>query len=128
MRLLSRQEKWVVAQVEVFQWPERMVYVLCVSCGSERLNKDGKAPNGKQRYRCGSCGRRSRHNPGSQSHTEAYKSQILALYNERPSMRGIERATGVSRNTLAKWLKKRPEDAPGDAALSGSDVAFASGQ
>jgi IS1 family transposase len=32
-------------------------------------------------------------------------------------MRGIERATGVSRNTLAKWLKKRPDDAEGDALL-----------
>lgn len=39
-------------------------------------------------------------------YTEAQKEQILAAYNERSSMRGIQRTFGVSRNTLASWLKK----------------------
>ena len=44
--------------------------------------------------------------------TEAEKEQILAAYRERPSMRGIARVFGISRNTLAKWLKKSQDTAP----------------
>ena len=35
-------------------------------------------------------------------------SENFAAYFERPSMRGISRIFGVSRNTLSKWLKKIP--------------------
>jgi len=35
----------------------------CSHCGNERLVRDGHAPNGKQKYRCYACGRRSRENP-----------------------------------------------------------------
>ncbi len=35
----------------------------CPHCGSEALVRDGHAPNGKQKYRCHGCGRRSRENP-----------------------------------------------------------------
>jgi len=35
----------------------------CPHCGSEALVRDGHAPNGKQKYRCHACGRRSRENP-----------------------------------------------------------------
>ena len=37
--------------------------VLCSHCGSPRLTRDGKAPNGKQKYLCHGCGKRS--SPGS---------------------------------------------------------------
>jgi transposase-like protein len=40
------------------------------------------------------------------NNSEEQKEQILATYQERPSMRGIQRIYGVSRNTLAAWLKK----------------------
>ena len=43
--------------------------------------------------------------------TEAEIERILAAYRERPSMRGIARVFGISRNTLAKWLKKSPDAA-----------------
>ena len=35
----------------------------CPHCGSDALVRDGHAPNGKQKYRCHACGRRSRENP-----------------------------------------------------------------
>jgi transposase-like protein len=44
------------------------------------------------------------------AYTEEQKEQILAAYNERSSMRGIQRTFGVSRNTLSSWLKKRHSD------------------
>src|SRR6266487_2991387 len=35
----------------------------CSHCQSDALIRDGHAPNGKQKYRCHTCGRRSRENP-----------------------------------------------------------------
>jgi transposase-like protein len=98
-----------------------MVLVLCVHCGSEKLIKNGISPSGKQQYRCRGCGRTSLDRPQAKGHSEEFKAQVLALYFERPSMRGIQRATGVSRQTLTVWLKKRRADEAGDSGLSGSD-------
>ena len=39
--------------------------------------------------------------------SEEKKEEILGAYHERPSMRGISRMFGVSRQTLAFWLKKK---------------------
>src|SRR6266567_2735930 len=38
----------------------------CPHCGSEALVRDGHAPNGKQKFRCHACRRRSRENPTPQ--------------------------------------------------------------
>ncbi len=51
------------------------------------------------------CGKSAVLNPKNR-HTEAEKEQILAAYRERPSMRGIARVFGISRNRLSAWLKK----------------------
>jgi transposase-like protein len=40
------------------------------------------------------------------AYSEERKSEILKAYEERPSMRGIERIFGVTRQTLSSWLKK----------------------
>ncbi len=86
-----------------------MVAVVCYHCGSAELVKAGLGSNGKQRYRCKACGRRSRESPQGPGHEDAFKEQIVAAYDERMSQRGIQRAFGVSRQTLSSWLKKRPE-------------------
>ena len=84
-----------------------MVFVKCRYCESESLVKFGLTRNGKQGYRCKSCSRTSRESPQGLGHDEAFREQILAAYNERMSLRGIQRVFGVSRNTVAKWLKKK---------------------
>lgn len=99
-----------------------MVCLCCVHCESEKLIKNGLSRGGKQQYRCHGCGRRSVANPKSREHGEEFQAQILALYFERPSMRGIQRATGVSRQTLSKWLKKRHDDEKAKSQLLGADV------
>jgi transposase-like protein len=83
--------------------------------------KNGHSPKGKQQYRCTACGRSGVLNPGV-PYTEAEKTQILAAYYERPSMRGIERVFGVARQTLAAWLKKSgpASHRPGPAAARAS--------
>jgi len=71
----------------------------------ENIVKNGRAPNGKQKYHCKACGKASRENPDT-GYSEERKEEILKAYQERMSMQGIARTFGVSRNTLTKWLKK----------------------
>ncbi len=77
----------------------------CGRCESTNLIKNGRNRYGNQQYRCKDCGKSAVLNPKNR-HTEAEKEQILAAYRERPSMRGIARVFGISRNTLKAWLKK----------------------
>ena len=82
--------------------------IKCYHCGSENLKRNGFAPSGKQKYRCKDCGRASRENPSSKGYSDARQEEILRAYQERPSLRGLSRIFGVSRNTVTKWLKKKP--------------------
>jgi transposase-like protein len=93
----------------------------CPHCRSLDIVKNGHSPKGKQQYRCKACGRSGVLNPRV-PYTEAEKSQIVAAYFERPSMRGIERVFGVARQTLAGWLKKSGAGSPrqGHPAASAS--------
>ena len=91
--------------------------VTCRHCGSPELIKYGIAPNGKQKYRCHTCGRQSRDNPGSNAYSAERKEEILRAYQERSSLRGLERTFGVSRSTVIDWLKKSPA-----AATAGEDA------
>jgi transposase-like protein len=87
------------------------IVVTCVHCGSDALVKNGHAPNGKQKYRCRSCGRQSRENPTPNITPASRREEILRAVQERTSLRGIARTFGVSRNTVTKWAKKSPRSA-----------------
>jgi len=79
----------------------------CRHCGSDQLVKNGFAPNGKQKYLCNACRRQSRDNPAPLGYPEGRKREILRAYEERSSLRGLQRTFGVSRHTVSGWLKKR---------------------
>jgi transposase-like protein len=83
------------------------VTITCIHCGSDQLMRNGRAPNGKQRYKCRACGRQSRENPAPNGYTEQRRAEILSALHERSSLRGIERTFGVSRNTVTAWMKKK---------------------
>jgi hypothetical protein len=68
----------------------------CPHCQSEALVCDGHAPNGKQKYRCHTCGRRSRENPTPNAYPEARREEILHAYQERSSLRGLTRTDCAS--------------------------------
>lgn len=85
--------------------------ISCYHCGSEKLVKNGKAPNSKQKYQCRACGKASRANPSAKGYSETRKEEILRAYEERSSLRGLSRTFGVSRNTVTKWLKKSQDTA-----------------
>jgi len=82
--------------------------VKCYHCESLSIVKNGKSVGGKQRYLCRDCGQSSTENP-NYGYGEERKEEILRAYQERPSMRGISRTFGISRQTLTKWLKKSPD-------------------
>ena len=68
--------------------------------------KDGQSANGKQRYRCRGCGRRSRENP-YQGRPPEKEEQVLALLHERNSQRAVARTLKISRVSVAEIVKKR---------------------
>ena len=83
------------------------IILKCSHCGNENVVRDGFTPNGKQRYWCHDCKPSSRDNPQPRGYSEAEREQILAAYEERSSLRGLERVFGVSRKTVSLWLKKK---------------------
>ena len=86
--------------------------VACRHCDSKNIVKNGIAPNGKQKYRCKDCKKQSREDPSPNGYTEPRKEEILSAYEERSSLRGLERTFGVARSTVSRWLKKNEEDFP----------------
>ncbi len=79
----------------------------CSHCQSASLVRNGHAPNGKQLYRCHSCGRQSRETPTPHAYSQARREEILAAYQERSSLRGLAHTFGVSRTTVSGWIKKK---------------------
>src|SRR6266487_1054054 len=82
------------------------VTVHCPHCGSEDLRRNGRAPNGKQKYRCRACKRQSRENPTPHAYSEERREEILRAYEVRSSLRGLERTFGISRTSVIAWIKK----------------------
>jgi transposase-like protein len=80
--------------------------VVCRHCGSQNVVKFGRAPNGKQKYRCHTCGRQSRERPDRNGYAPEQRDEILRAYNGQTSIRGLERTFGVHRNTIISWLRK----------------------
>lgn len=78
----------------------------CRHCGSENIVKNGHSGSGSQQYKCNDCDAHGVLEP-SRGYSEEQREQIINAYYERPSMRGVQRIFGVSRPTLAKWLKKK---------------------
>jgi len=69
--------------------------------------RNGLAPDGRQRYLCRECGRRSREQPRSNAYADEERETILRAYDERSSLRGLTRTFGVARNTVTSWIKKK---------------------
>ena len=84
----------------------KLVVYKCRNCDSRDIVKNGHNASGSQQYLCKNCRRYGVLEP-KRGYSEAQKEQILSAYDERSSMRGIQRTFGVSRPTLASWLKKR---------------------
>ncbi len=78
----------------------------CPYCTSDALVKFGFAPDGRQRYRCKTCGKQHRENPRTNAYSDEEKQIILNGEQERSSLRGLARTFKMSRQTISGWLKK----------------------
>lgn len=83
-----------------------MIVHKCRNCESQNIVKNGHNASGSQQYVCRDCGKRGVLEP-KRGYSEAQKEQILSACQERSRMHGVQRTFGVSRPTLAAWLKKR---------------------
>ena len=79
----------------------------CGKCGSQNIVLNGRNRYGKQQYLCKDCKTCRVLKPREPLYSPERREEILRIYQERSSMRGVERATGVSRHTLASWIKKK---------------------
>jgi transposase-like protein len=70
-----------------------------------KAQKNEKTATGKQKFYCYACGKYGTLHPEPR-YTEERKAEMLRAYQERSSLRGIERSFGVARQTVAFWLKK----------------------
>ena len=68
---------------------------VCPHCGSERLQKNGHTQRGAQRALCVECKRTFTLSPKRPHHSQEFKDQVLAAYQDRMSLRGIHRTFGV---------------------------------
>ena len=84
----------------------------CGKCGSQDIVLNGHNRYGNQQYLCNDCGTCRVLKPRERAYSPERQEEILRLYQERSSMRGVERATGVSRHTLASWIKKKSLSRP----------------
>ncbi|MDQ4078614.1 MAG: IS1 family transposase [Chloroflexota bacterium] len=76
----------------------------CPHCGSSDLVKNGTDYKGAQKYHCRRCGAYGTVE-ARQRYSAADKARILRAYQERVSLRGLERIFGVARQTVLRWLR-----------------------
>ena len=85
---------------------------VCARCGSECIRKNGHAINGAQRAKCLDCERTFILQPKGARYDEPFKTQVLAAYQDRMSIRGIQRTFGVCYKTIMRWLGEKSGELP----------------
>lgn len=81
----------------------------CATCGSTSLVKAGHNSVGSQQYLCKACGaHRVLKAKGPATEPERKAMVLRTVEVERLSLRAAERVFGVARQTIAKWLEKKP--------------------
>jgi InsA N-terminal domain len=56
------------------------ITIRCCYCGSDKLKRNGHAPNGKQRYYCKECKKQSQENPTPYAYSKEKREEILRAY------------------------------------------------
>ena len=83
----------------------------CPHCNSEDICKNGHDYKGAQNCHCHRFkSYRTLH--ARQGYREEKKELILRAYQERASMRGVERIIGTVRQILARWIREKAANLP----------------
>src|SRR5579859_5097860 len=83
------------------------ITIHCPHCESDAVVRNGRAPNGKQKYLCRAGPRQSREGLTPHASSNERREEILRAYEERSSLRGLERTFGVSRKTAHHMDQKK---------------------
>ena len=83
----------------------------CPKCNSEDICRNGHDYKGAQKYHCHRCKSYGTLN-ARQGYREEEKELIVRTYQERASMRGVERIFGTARQTLARWIREKAAKLP----------------
>lgn len=87
--------------------------VECPHCHrSDQQVKVGFNPSGSQRYRCNGCGRKYTPEPAPHGYPEALRRQAVQGYVDGMNFRRIARHLGVSRQSVANWVKAYADSLP----------------
>jgi transposase-like protein len=82
----------------------------CVHCAqTEGQVKVGHNRSGSQRYLCKGCGHKYTPEPKPQGY-DVHRQQALRLSVDGVNLRRIERMLGVSRQSVANWVKAYAPD------------------
>lgn len=83
------------------------LYLICPTCGSDDVMKNGMTRRGKQNHKCRDCGRQFVQHPQAQPNGPDRVSKIKLLLLERISLAGIARVMGVSESWLQTDVNQR---------------------
>jgi transposase-like protein len=73
--------------------------MICPTCASKKIIKNGSIHNGKKKFRCHVCGRQFVENPQNTPISAETKRRIERVLLEKIPLAGIARAGGISE----KW-------------------------
>jgi transposase-like protein len=83
-----------------------VIEVRCRYCGLETVIKNGKAPNGLQRFHCRSCRKSFQLEYHYNGHRPGTAERIVELAFNESGIRDTSRVLNISQNTVIRRLKK----------------------
>ncbi|UBF23850.1 IS1 family transposase (plasmid) [Kovacikia minuta CCNUW1] len=88
------------------------LYLLCPTCGSDDIKKNGTTRRGKQNYRCRDCGRQFVEDPQWKRIEPDRTALIDRLLLEKIPLAGIARVMEVSEDWLQRYVNEYYEQVP----------------
>ena len=83
----------------------------CAYCKSERIVKNGKSNQGKQRYKCKECDRIFVENPQRRHYPKELKEIAIRLFTDGVEIAVIARSLKVLYETVRSWIRNAGEKA-----------------
>ena len=95
-----------------------MSKLVCPSCGSHNIVKNGRIHNGKQNHKCRNCDRQLVINPQQKLIDQATKELIDKLLLEKLPLAGIARVCNVSESWLQGYVNQKYVGVPQQVSVS----------
>ena len=86
--------------------------MICPSCNSRNIVRNGSIHNGKKKFQCNCCGRRFVINPENRTVSGEIKELTAGLLPEKLSFAGIAGVTGVSERRLRNCINEKYKNIP----------------